>query len=112
MSKLKSKGRQFTIKSELFRLGPNLCNCCGICSNLNGVDGGVHPLAALGVSIALRGSRTSHGKGAVITGSISVKGMNNVKESLITWPDDPVREIMWVRITSLSRNCIDCFDLV
>ena len=75
-------------------------------------DSGVHPLAGLRVGIALGRGRAADRERAVIAGAIAVEGVDDVEEGLVAGPDDPVGEVVRVRVAALAGDRVDRLDLI
>src|SRR5215472_8255850 len=78
MAILQSKTRFLVGEPELLRLGPNRGNLCRRTPGANEFNGGIEVLAASLISIDHGLGGVAHGKAAVITGSVSHVGMENV----------------------------------
>ena len=75
-------------------------------------DGVVHPLASLLIRFSLRFRGTADGEGPVVAGPVSDERMDDVEIRGVSGSNQPVREVVWMRTASFSRDGIDRFNAV
>ena len=60
----------------------------------------------------LHRGRAADVEGAVVAGAIALIGLQDVEEGLVARPEDPVGEIVRVRIAALAGDGVDRLDVV
>ena len=72
----------------------------------------VEPFAAQLVGVALRIGGAADVEGAVVAGAIAHVGLQDVEERLVARANDPVGEIVRMRIAALAGDGVDRLDVV
>ena len=109
---LQSERRELVAEAELGRLRPDGGHLVGADARPYCRDRGVHPLACLGVRVLLARCRTADTERAVVAGPVAVERVDDVEERLIARPDQPVGEVVRMRVAALARDRVDRLDLV
>src|SRR5262245_62308980 len=112
MAELETESRQFVREAKLLRLRPGARNLVGHHAGADQFDGAIEPLTRLLVSVVLRGRSAPDIEGAVVAGAIAHEALQNVEEGLIAGPDQPVGEIMRMRIAAFARYGIHRLNVV
>src|ERR1035437_4496662 len=112
MAELQTEGRHLVGEAKLSCGGTGFGDHVGASTGADQIDGLIHPLACLGVGVALRAGRTADGQGPVVTRAVTVERTDDVKECLVAGTDNSVGEVVRVRVAPLTRDCVNCLDLV
>src|SRR4051794_21692832 len=99
-------------EAELLGLRQQRGDLVGAHADADTRDPAVHPLPGLGVGVALGRGRAADREGAVVAGPVAVEGVDDVEERLVAWPDQPVGEVVRVRVAPLAGDGVDRLDLV
>ena len=109
---LQAERLHLAAEAEVLGLGQQRGDLVGADAGLDAVDPAVHPLARLRVGVALRRGRAADREGAVVAGPVAVEGVDDVEERLVAGADEPVGEVVRVRVAPLAGDRVDRLDLV
>src|SRR5262245_40685245 len=112
VAELQPESRQFIWEPKLLCLRPGTRNLVGHHSGTDQLDGAIEPFTSLFISVVLRGRGAADIEGAVVAGSITHEALQNVEEGLIAGPDQPVGEIMRMRIAAFTRYSIHRLNVI
>src|SRR4029077_10456593 len=112
VAELQPKRGHLALEPEVLRLRPQFGDLIGPGPRAHQLDGRVDPLASARVGIALCGSRATHGERAVVARAIPVEGLDDVEVRLVAGTDQPIREIVRMRVAALTRDGVDRLDIV
>src|SRR5262245_55728775 len=102
MTEVQTKRRHFIFEANIGSLRQRLGRLVGRQSRLHEVDGVIHPLSRFLVSIALILRCAAHRESAVIAGSVSDEGVDDVEVGLVTWTNQAVRKVMRMRAATFA----------
>ena len=112
MAELEREGFHLVREAKFLRLGPNRSDLIGADAGFNQLDRSVDPFSCFSVSVALSIARSADVEGAVVARPVAHEGLNDVEERLVTWAEQPIGEVVWMRVTALARNGVNRFDVV
>ena len=107
-----TEGLHLAGEADLFGLGPAGGDLVGRDARPYQRDRLVDPFARLLIGVLLRWRGAADIEGAVIAGAIAVIALDDIEESLIAGADQPVGEIMRMRVAALARDRVDRLDIV
>ena len=112
VTEVQTERSHFVFEADIGRFRQLLGGLVGAQSGLQHLDGVVHPLARLLVSIALRVGGTADGERPVVAGAISNEGVNDVEVRRVTGANQPIREIVRMRTAAFSGDRVDGFHAI
>jgi hypothetical protein len=76
------------------------------------LDRGVDPFARLHIGVVLRRRRAADVEGPVVAGAVALVGLEDVEERLIAGAEQPVGEVVRMRVAALAGDRVDRLDVV
>ena len=112
MGELQPERLHLAAEAELLGLRQQRRDLVGAHAGLDAGQPAVHPLAGLRVGVPLRRGRAAHRERAVVAGPVAVERVDDVEERLVAGADEPVGEVVRVRVAPLTGDRVDRLDLV
>lgn len=102
VAKLQTERGELVGEAVFFRLGPQFGDLIRRHAGLDRRDRSINPFARLDVGVALRGRRPADVERSIVTGPVSLEGMDHVEECLVAGAEQTIGKVVRVRTATLS----------